>query len=550
MKIEVAQITTESGDIDGNTKKIINNLYLARELQVDLVVFPELTIPGYSSLDLFLRRSYLRANRQALDEIIRSSVGMAAIVGFVDFDEKILGPDGTPQRLNAAAIIDNGQLVDVVHKTLLPNYDVFDEYRYFQSGNGRKVVKVRGRKLGVEICEDAWDESYPIKVSGELIRQGAEVLINISGSPFYIDKREVRQKILSNHAKSNKVPFIYANLVGTQDGYEGELVFDGQSMIFDRSGELIALGKAFKQDALFVDIDKNPSQLIPPLYSPDEQLFDALVCGIRGYFKRVGQKQAWIGLSGGIDSAVVVALAKEALGEKNVTGVSMPSHFSSQGSKNDAFLLAENLGINFLTIPIEQGFKAYQKMMEPVFEGLPFNTTEENMQARIRGNILMALSNKFGGLVISTGNKTEMAVGYCTLYGDMSGGLAAIADVPKLQVYSLARYINQRFGQKIIPEATITKAPSAELREGQTDEASMGIPYGILSPLVDEIIESDGELAYLINRYPRDIVLRVSAMIDGAEYKRRQSPSGIKVQKKAFGVGRRLPIAHKFREEI
>lgn len=542
MKIVIAQITSDPGDIQGNTKKIINTLSRTKKSKVDLVVFPELSIPGYSSMDLFLRPGYLKANKQALAKIIRATRGIATIVGFVDFKEKNLGPDDTPQRLNAAAVIDNGKLVGVVHKTLLPTYDVFDEGRYFQSGNGRKVIKVRGKKLGIEICEDAWDKNYPVKVSKELVSQGAQILVNISASPFYVDKRIMRQKLVGAHARKYRVPFVYANLVGSQDGYEGELVFDGQSMAFDRQGQLIALGKAFEEDLVTVDFDNDNPPLIPYFYPPVAQLFDALVFGIRGYFKRTAQTKAWVGLSGGIDSAVVVALAAEALGAKNITGISMPSRFSSQGSKDDARLLAKKLGINFLTIPIEKTFASYLKMMRPVFKNLPFNTTEENIQARIRGNILMALSNKFGGLVISTGNKTEMAVGYCTLYGDMSGGLAAIADVPKIQVYELAQYINNKNGKEIIPRAIIDKAPSAELREKQTDESSLGIEYAILSPLVEEIIAGNGEVSSLNGRYPKDIIKKVAVMIDKAEYKRRQAPPGIKVQKKTFGVGRRIPL--------
>lgn len=550
MKIEIAQITTDPGNIEDNTRKIISTIEQARKKRADLVVFHELAIPGYSSMDLFLRPSYLRANRQALDEIIQSSRGIAAIVGFVDFDEKVLGFDGTPQRFNAAAVIENGRLVDVIYKTLLPTYDVFDESRYFGSGKGRKVVEINGKKLGIEICEDAWDENYSVKVSQELVGKGAEILVNISGSPFYVDKRVVRQDLIGRHAKKLGVPFIYTNLVGTQDGYEGELVFDGQSMVVDKDGRLISLGKAFKEDLISIDLDQDNPEIKPTEYHPTAQLFDALIFGIRGYFQRIGQKKAWIGLSGGIDSAVVAVLAKEALGAENVTGISMPSQFSSEGSKDDALRLAQNLGINFKTVPIKGSFNAFIQMMEPVFQRLPFDTTEENMQARIRGNILMGLSNKFGGLVISTGNRTEMALGYCTLYGDMSGGLAAISDVSKLKVYDLARYMNQRYGLEIIPESTITKAPSAELKAGQTDEASIGIPYEILSPLVDEIIASDGELAHLVGRYQRAAVLKVNDMMERAEFKRRQGPPGIKVERKTFGVGRRLPIAHRYKEQI
>lgn len=545
MKIEIAQITTDQGNLDQNKAKILDTIEKAKAKGSDLVVFPELAGPGYASMDLFLRRNFLRKNKQAVVEIASQTHGIGTLVGFTDYNDQIIMPDGSWFKNNAAAFIYDGQIKEVFYKTLLPYYDVFDEDRLFAPGRQRKVVNFKGTNIGVEVCEDAWDQGYSTKVSDELVRLGADVLINLSASPFYVGKRDTREEVIRRIVNRHKKPFIYANLVGGQDGYDGELIFDGQSMAFDTQGNLIALGKAFQEDLITVDLE-NSQVIETPKYAPVSQLHDALVFGVKEYFRRTGQKIAHIGLSGGIDSALVAALATEALGPDNIYGYTMPSDYSSNGSIEDSKSLANNLGCHFEIIPVGGVFDSYIRSLAPGFEGLEQDVTEENIQARIRGNILMAKSNKLGGLVLSTGNKTETALGYTTLYGDMAGGLAVISDVSKLKVYELANYINERAGREIIPYNTIQKPPSAELRPGQTDEQSLGIEYNILSPLVDTIIEQDVDLQELYEMFPSEYVNKVSRLIKIAEYKRRQAPPGIKVTSKSFGIGRRVPITYTF----
>ncbi len=543
MKIAISQITTYPGKIEENTEKIIYFIKEARNKGADLVVFPELAITGYLSLDLFLNESFIDDNLKALDKIIKETKGISVIIGFVDVDNEKIRPDGLKVRYNSAAIISDGKLIGVQDKTLLPDYDVFFENRYFSPSRKRQVFDINGLKVGIEICEDMWDEAYPIKVSDELIRNGAKLLINISASPFYSGKVFVREKIIKKLVDKYKIPFVYVNLVGVQDGYEGELVFDGQSMALNNNG-LIAAAKEFEED--FVVFDLNAPCIKREKYNKIEELNNALVYGIKEYFGRNSFKRAFIGLSGGIDSAVVASLAVQALGKENVIGISMPSRFSSQGSKDDARILAENLGIEFKVVPIEESFKVIGETLHDSFVGTKVDVTEENIQARIRGLILMAFSNKFKGLVISTGNKTEMALGYCTLYGDMCGGLAAISDVNKLNVYEIADYVNFKYGSEIIPKSSIHKAPSAELAENQTDEKGLGASYDILSPLVDDIVENQLGLDELSKKYNPRLVAKIINRINVNEYKRRQAAPGIKVTKKAFGVGRRIPMTHGF----
>ncbi len=545
MKVEIAQIATDPGRFEANARKIISAIEKGREDRADLVVFPELAIPGYMSLDLLLSQKYLEENKRYLDKIIDETAGISVVIGFVDFEEK-LGPDSTPVRYNSAAIISDGKLVGVEDKTLLPDYDVFYENRYFKTARNRKVYEISGVKVGIEICEDLWDEKYSTKVSQDLMSKGAQLLVNISASPFYVGKRKVREKLIKKVVEKYNVPFVYTNLVGGQDGYDGELVYDGQSMLFNREGKMVGLGKPFCEDIFLVDLNRDQGIDLPPQDLTGE-LYNALVLGIRDYFRRTGFKKTFIGLSGGIDSAVVAALAVQALGKENVIGVGMPSRYSSRGSVEDASSLAKNLGIDFKLLPIEDIFASFEKNLEDSFKNLKKDTAEENIQARIRGTLLMAFANKFGALVISTGNKTETALGYTTLYGDMCGGLAAIADVSKLKVYQLAEYINGISGKKIIPAEIMKKAPSAELREDQTDEESLGL-YKLVSPLVDEIIENGKTKTDLFKKYPKDLVEKTLERIKTAEYKRRQAPPGIKVTEKAFGIGRRMPIAHGFRD--
>jgi len=544
MKIAIAQITTYPGEMEKNAEKIISYMHKAKELGADTVVFPELALPGYLSLDLILDEKFVDDNLKVLNKVVEASEGISVIVGFIDCDKNKLRPDGLRIRYNSAAVISDGKLLGVQDKTLLPDYDVFYENRYFAPARKRDIFTINGERVGVEICEDMWDENYSVNVSNDLVFKGAKLLINISASPFYSGKFFIREKIIKNLVDKYKVPFIYINLVGVQDGYEGELVFDGQSMAFSSKG-LIAYGRSFEED--LVIFDTYDSKIVESKYDEVEELDNALVYGIKEYFRRNNFNKAFIGLSGGIDSAVVAVLAVQALGKENVTGISMPSRFSSKGSIDDAKKLADNLGINFNIVPIENSFKIMNETLSESFRKMQKDVTEENIQARLRGLILMAFSNKFNGLVISTGNKTEMALGYCTLYGDMCGGLAAISDVNKTNVYKLAAYINKKYGKEIIPKSSIEKAPSAELAENQTDEKSLGASYGILSPLVDDIIENKMSLGQLSNKYSKEIVEKIIAKINGNEYKRRQAAPGIKVTKKAFGVGRRIPMKHGFK---
>lgn len=549
MKIAVAQISTDPGDISGNTKKIIKFIKKAKSADAEIIIFPELAIPGYMSLDLMLNPKYVEENIKAMKKIAKSSKGILVIVGFIDQDKDKIGPDGTPIRYNSAAIIYNQKLLTVQDKTLLPNYDVFFENRYFSQGRGRKLINFKGVKLGVQICEDLWDENYPTKVSYDLIKKGADILINISGSPFYLGKKFDRERLTKRVSLRYKVPFIYVNCLGVQDGYDGELIFDGQSMVINSSGQLIYLGKEFEEELFFVntsDLKRKNGEISLTQYNPTEELFNALVLAIKSYFKRTKFKKTFIGLSGGIDSAVTACLAWKALGKNNVIGIIMPSPYSSKESVEDSVRLAKNLGIKVEIIPINTIYSKFLDVLGKQFNKLPFDVTEENIQARVRGMILMAHANKFKGLVISTANKTESALGYTTLYGDMCGAIAPLSDISKSKVYDLAKFINSQ-GQILISENIIKKVPSAELRSNQTDEESLGGSYELISPLVDEIIEEGRSSVELSKKYPKDLIDRIFNLINMSEYKRRQAPPAVKVTKKAFGLGRRIPIVHSFK---
>ena len=551
IKLAIAQISTDAGDIEGNTKKIIGFIKKAKENKADIIIFPELAIPGYMSLDLMLHQKFVAENLKALQNITEHTKNILAVVGFIDQDKGKIGPDGTPTRYNSAALICNGKLLGVVDKTLLPDYDVFFENRYFSQGRGRELIEFLGIKLGIQICEDLWDENYPIKVSEDLVKKGADILINISGSPFYIGKRLDREKLIKAVSSKYKVPFIYVNTVGAQDGYDGELIFDGQSMVFDGSERLIYLGKEFEEELIYINTEelfgRQNKEIKLPNYNVTEELLGALKLAIKDYFRRTNFRKSFIGLSGGIDSAVVAALAKEALGAENVTGIYMPSLFSSKESLEEVKKITNNLGMELKIIPIEGIFKNNLETLKKEFNNLSADVTEENIQARIRGMILMAHANKFNGLVISTANKTETALGYTTLYGDMCGAIAPLADVSKLRVYELAEFINKKAKKEIIPKTTIERIPTAELRDNQTDEESLGDSYELISPLVDEIIEEGRSSLELSKKYPKELIDRVFNLINVSEYKRRQAAPGVKVTKKAFGLGRRIPIAHSFK---
>jgi NAD+ synthase (glutamine-hydrolysing) len=548
----MAQINPTVGDLDGNSKLIRDYLSQARGAKVDLVAFPEMAMTGYPPLDLLPPREirppagdrkpadedFVRLNKQYVLDLAKEIDNMTAVIGFVDYDEANL--------FNAAAIISNGEVRSIVHKTLLPTYDVFDEQRYFTPAlvNTPVKVEIRGQEvtLGASVCEDIWDEDvgYGVKVVDVLAEHGARVVVNINASPFHRGMRETRLRILKRKAARLRVPIFYVNQVGGQD----ELVFDGESLAIDSNGQLIGIGKQFQEDLVIVDLDptREPKEISTPPHTPEQEMFDALVLGVRDYFRKTGFERAYIGLSGGIDSSLVAVIAAEALGRTNVTGVSMPSRYSSDHSKSDARILAENLGVEFLTIPIEPIFLAYLQQVASPFKGRPPDVAEENLQSRIRGTLLMAMSNKFGGLVLATGNKSELALGYATLYGDMSGGLEVIGDVSKTEVYALSRYYNSRIGREIIPESSLSKIPSAELKPDQFDP----FDYGIVSPLADEIIENRLSRAELLAKgYDAKVVDDCLRRVRLAEYKRRQAAPVIKITKKAFGLGWKMPIANR-----
>ncbi len=528
MKIALAQINPTVGDIKSNTKKIVNTLLKAQQESVSLVVFPELVVTGYPPKDLLLKKSFVSFNKEALREIVSHTQKTAAIVGFVDEKEGLL--------YNAAAIIEEGMIKGIYHKQHLPNYDVFDEKRYFTSGTSSSVFKIGSMNIGVTICEDIWVENNPLL---NLKKQGAELIINISGSPFHAGKRTVRENLLRKRTEEINLPLIYLNIIGGQD----DLIFDGRSYVYSRKGELLARAKSFEEDFLIIDNFEKKAR-IETAQGLIEEIYNALILGIHDYVQKNGFKQVIIGLSGGIDSAITAALAVKALGADKVEGITMPSEFSSIGSVQDSLQLAKNLSIKCHTITIKDIYQNYIKALSVQFENTHFNVAEENVQARIRGNLLMAVSNKFGHLVLTTGNKSELSVGYATLYGDMSGGLAVISDLFKTKVYELAHFINQRERQEIIPPAIIEKEPSAELRFDQKDSDSLP-PYPILDPILQAYVEEDKSAEEIITLgFDPEVVKKVIKMVDRSEYKRNQAAPGIRVTPRAFGSGRRIPITN------
>ena len=544
MKIALAQINPKVGDFQNNAKMIRSFIDRAGNSGAHLVVFPELAVTGYPPKDLLDVPAFIDENLKTLDEIVRSVHNIAVIVGFVDRNKR---PYGKLVH-NAAAFIHDRKIVSVHHKSLLPTYDVFDECRHFEPAHDIFTVKFMGYTLGISICEDIWNDEefwprpmYEINPIENLISQGANVIINISSSPFTVGKHDtIRLRMLTHAALKYKVPFVYVNQTGGND----DLVFDGNSNVINALGKPIAQAASFREDLVIVDIEKSVEQTPFKNYSPVETIHQALLLGLRDYVVKCGFKKAVIGLSGGIDSAVTAVLAAESLGNDNVIGVSMPSRFSSQGSVDDAVKLAQNLGITYKTFPINDIFETYRNTLNVEFKGMPFDITEENLQARIRGNILMALSNKYGYLVLTTGNKSELAVGYCMLYGDMSGGLALISDVPKTMVYELAGYINRE--REVIPRDSIDKPPSAELKPNQLDLDSLP-PYDVLDALLKAYIEDAKSIDEIIALgFNEKIVHEIVRKVHRNEYKRRQAAPGIKVTSKAFGSGRRMPIAQGF----
>ena len=575
LRVALAQMNSVVGDLAGNAQKILDIMSEARACGVDIIAFPEMAITGYPAEDLLFHRSFLRDNLKAMERVVQASQGLTVIVGYADFDENVY---------NAAAIANDGQLVGVYRKMFLPTYGVFDEDRYFRRGQACPVYTIAGVNVGVNICEDAWYAEGPVAMQA---KAGAEVVVNISASPYSMDKQKNRETIVSSRARENGVYFAYVNVIGGQD----ELVFDGASTVFDPSGRLIARGKEFEEDLVTVDLqinaqaqrptpstssptdasvalsDGNASTPIlvsgfvererPPLDPPvtharlegAAEVYRALVIGTGDYVRKNGFTKVVIGLSGGIDSALTACVGSDALGPDNVKVLAMPSRYSSEGSVVDAHLLARNLGVEILTIRIEEAHQAMLDMLAEPFEGTESGVAEENLQARIRGNLLMAVSNKFGWLVLSTGNKSEMAMGYATLYGDMAGGFAVLKDVPKTLVYDLARWRNENGNPaSVIPQATIDKPPSAELKPDQKDEDTLP-PYAILDGIIKAYVEEDRSYQEIVAMgYDSQVVRQVMAAVDRNEYKRRQAPPGVKITPKAFGKDRRLPVVNRYRQ--
>jgi len=572
-RIALGQINSTVGDLRGNVEKILETIRAAREAGADLVAVPELAIPGYPPEDLLLNSAFLGDNMTALQEVARATRGITAIVGFAEVRSDIY---------NAAAILHDGKWVETYRKQYLPNYGVFDENRYFREGREILVCDLGGAIFGVNICEDIWYPGDPMRTQSLL--GGAQIVVNISSSPYHAGKRDFRQKMLSTRAWDYATHVAYVNLVGGQD----ELVFDGGSMVFNQRGEMVALAKSFEEDLLLADLDLDEvllhrlhdprgrkekldlpgdgrlkkiqltpiakrklsrplSPRVPENPDPVEEVYRALVLGTGDYIRKNRFRRVVVGLSGGIDSSLTAAIAVDALGKEGVVGVAMPSEYSTPESLEDARLLAENLGIEFQVIPIGEIFSSYLETLGSPFAGKKRDVTEENLQARIRGNLLMALSNKFGWLVLTTGNKSEMSVGYCTLYGDMAGGFAVIKDVPKTLVYKLSNFKNSFGVRPVIPRRVLEKPPSAELRPNQKDTDSLP-PYEILDPLLQEYVQEDhGEEAILDKGFKREMVEEIVRKVDSNEYKRRQAPPGVKITPRAFGRDRRLPITNRYR---
>ena len=568
LRIALAQINPTVGDFEGNVRRIVDGIDRARALGAGLVAFPELAVPGYPPEDLVFKSAFIEANLKALETITRAARGLTAVVGFIDKRDDVF---------NAAAVLHDGVLAGVYHKQYLPNYGVFDENRYFQAGTETPVFTVGDTTFAVNICEDIW---YPTGPTTTQALAGAELIVSINASPYHAGKARFREQMIATRASDDLVYVAFVNTVGGQD----ELVFDGTSLIVDERGAVVTRGRQFREDFVTADLDLDavfrarlrdsrrrkekldagddvrrivlpalsaaavaaPLEPRPaePMLGHVAEVFEALVLGTRDYVT----KHVVIGLSGGIDSALVAAVAVEALGHENVTGVTMPSPYSSAGTRADARRLAKNLAIEFMAVPITPVFGAFKRGLSKPFKGLAEDVAEVNIQARIRGTLLMALSNKFGWLVLTTGNKSEIGVGYSTLYGDMAGGFAVIKDVPKTLVYEVARHVNERAGRAVIPESIFTRPPSAELRPDQTDQDTLP-PYPLLDAILEAYVEQDKSVADIVALgFDPETVRRVVRMVDANEYKRRQGPIGVKITPRAFGRDWRLPIVNRFRQ--
>ena len=585
-RLALAQINPTVGDIPGNTAKILDYLKRAQEAQADLVAFPELATTGYPPEDLLFKTSFLNDNVAAMEKVAAASKGISVVLGYVNILSLDRGPDDMGPRItNAAALCHDGRLVDTYHKIFLPNYGVFDEQRYFQRGSDCPVYRIGGVSIGVNICEDIW---YPVGPTTVQRQAGAELIININASPFHAGKRAFREEMIAQRASDHGLAVAYLNTVGGQD----ELIFDGGSIICDATGTLTARGPAFQEYLLIADLEfpeeatslkqgpAHPAVELEAVGAPKtltvsgfasasksplapqgmsaamedaEEVYRALVLGTADYLRKTGFSKALIGLSGGVDSALTATVAVDALGKENVVGITMPSRYSSEGSISDSKKLAGNLGFDLWEVPIEPAHEAFTDMLEERFRGTEPNVAEENVQARVRGNVLMTVSNKFGWMVLTTGNKSEMAMGYATLYGDMAGGFAVLKDVPKTTVYELCLWRNRRgrsFGtpEDVIPAAILDKAPSAELREDQLDVDSLP-PYEVLDPVIKAYVEDDCSYQDMVAQgFDAQVVRQVISAVDRNEYKRRQAPPGVKITPRAFGKDRRLPIVNRYRQ--
>jgi len=544
VKVALGQINPTVGDFSGNASKIIDFSRRAQAAGAGMILFPELSVCGYPPRDLVERPSFVSHNRESAERIAAQTKGIAVICGLVTPADS----DAGKSAMNSAALLMDGKLAFLQSKMLLPTYDVFDEMRNFAPARKQELFSFCGNRMALTICEDAWNDKhfwvkrlYTVDPVEALIQAGGNFVLNISASPFWIGKRELRRDMLASIARQHNVPVVLVNQVGGNDS----LVFDGSSLVLNREGNVIAQGLSFEEDLIYFDSQSLTGEMHQQVTGDEASAYSALVLGTRDYIQKCGFKKAIVGLSGGIDSALTAVIAADAVGADNVIGVGMPGPYSSPGSIEDARSLAKNLGIRFELLSINPAYEAYRQILHDVFAGLPQDVTEENIQARARGALLMALSNKFGAIVLSTGNKSELGVGYCTLYGDMVGGLAVISDVPKTLVYRLSAYVNSH--RPVIPQATLEKPPSAELRPDQKDSDSLP-PYDVLDAILEDYIEDSHSAEQIAadRKFDIQLVKRVIRMVDRAEYKRQQAAPGLKISPKAFGYGRRVPIAAKF----
>lgn len=544
MKVAILQLNLIVGDLGGNFKKIVDSIKSTTYPGIDLFVTSELALLGYPPKDLLLNNSFIRKAWCKAEELANAISGYSPLLlGLADINTSGIGKP----LYNTVALLKNGKITEKFYKTLLPTYDVFDEYRYFEPASSSAILNLNGKRIGVSICEDIWNDTdfssrlYRNNPIEDLMKSGMDYLFNLSASPFFVGKQQLREKMLTKIAKKYKVPVLYTNQVGGDD----DLVFDGRSCVFDAQGKLFSRANGFQEDVLLVDLSDTKINISDDDFIPESEAWRALVLGTRDYIIKTGFKKVILGLSGGIDSALTAAIAVDAIGKDNVLGVLMPSLFSSKGSIDDSLDLAKKLDIKTIQLPIKSIMNVFEEILKEAFKDYSSDTTEENIQSRIRGNLLMALSNKYNALLLTTGNKSELAVGFCTIYGDMSGGLAVIADVSKTMVYRIAKWVNKTKGN-LIPELSITKAPSAELKFNQADQDTLPA-YDILDQILYRHIELHESAEEIIKeKFGKEIVNRVLSMIKKAEFKRKQAAPGIKITDRAFGTGWRMPIASKY----